>query len=126
MGDVLDGSYDYRLVLLSIVVAVVGGHAGLELARRAMAGPRVRFDWLMAASAAIAVGIWSMHYIAILALRWSVPVWVHWPTAVLSYAIAAGSAATSLWIMVRSPTRRLTALVAAFVIGGPGISGLHY
>ena len=32
MGNVLDGSYDYRLVLLSIVVAVVGGHAGLELA----------------------------------------------------------------------------------------------
>ena len=126
MGDVLNGSYDYRLVLLSIVVAVVGGQAGLELARRAMAGPRVRFDWLMAASAAIAVGIWSMHYTGMLAFRLPVPVWIHWPTAVLSSAIAAGSAATSLWIMARSPNRRLTTVVAAFVIGGPGISGLHY
>jgi NO-binding membrane sensor protein with MHYT domain len=126
MGDVLNGSYDYRLVLLSIVVAVVGGQAGLELARRAMAGPRVRFDWLMAASAAIAVGIWSMHYTGMLALRLPVPVWIHWPTAVLSYAIAAASAATALWIMARSPNRRLTSVVAAFVIGGPGISGLHY
>ena len=126
MGDVLNGSYDYRLVLLSIVVAVVGGQAGLELARRAMAGPRVRFDWLMAASAAIAVGIWSMHYTGMLALRLPVPVWIHWPTAVLSYAIAAASAATSLWIMARSPNTRLRTVVAAFVIGGPGISGLHY
>jgi len=126
MGDVLNGSYDYRLVLLSIVVAVVGGQAGLELARRAVAGPRVRFDWLMAASAAIAVGIWSMHYTGMLAFRLPVPVWIHWPTAVLSYAIAAGSAATSLWIMARSPNRRLPTMVAAFVIGGPGISGLHY
>lgn len=90
--------YDYRLVLLSIVVAVVGGHAGLEFARRATAGPRVRFDWLMAASAAFAVGIWSMHYTGILAFRLPVPVWIHWPTAVLSYAIAAGSAAVSLLI----------------------------
>lgn len=126
MGDVLVGSYDYRLVLLSIVVAVVGGHAGLELARRAMAGPRVRFDWLMAASAAFAVGIWSMHYTGMLAFRLPVPVWIHWPTAVLSYAIAAGSAAASLLIMARSPNRGLTTVVAAFVIGGPGISGLHY
>jgi len=125
MGDVLDGSYDYRLVLLSIVVAVVGGHAGLELARRAMAGPRRRFDWLMAASAAFAVGIWSMHYTGMLAFRLPVPVWIHWPTALLSYAIAAGSAAASLLIMARSPNSGFTTVVAAFVIGG-GIAGLHY
>src|SRR6185503_13978397 len=123
MGDVLNGSYDYRLVLLSIVVAVVGGQAGLELARRAMAGPRVRFDWLMAASAAFAVGIWSMHFTGMLAFRLPVPVWIHWPTAVLSYAIAAGSAAASLLIMARPPNRALT-LVGAVVIGGLGISGL--
>jgi NO-binding membrane sensor protein with MHYT domain len=79
MGSVLDGSYDYRLVLLSIVVAVVGGYAGLELARPAMAGPRVRFDWLMAASAAFAVGIWSMHYTGMLAFRLPVPVWIIGP-----------------------------------------------
>jgi signal transduction histidine kinase len=66
-----------------------------------------------------------MHYTGMLAFRLPVPVWIHWPTAVLSYAIAAGSAAASLLVMARQPNRALT-LVGAFVIGGPGISGLHY
>ena len=126
MPNVLEGSYDSRLVLLSIVAAGVGAHAGLELARRATADRRVRPAWFFAACAAMAGGIWSMHYTGMLAFRLPVPVGIHWPTALVSYGIGASGAAASFAILARSPTSKLTTVFAGIFMGAAGISGLHY
>src|ERR1700735_315240 len=65
---VLSGSYDYRLVALSVLIAILASYAALDLGGRVTASRgRVQFTWLMGGSFAMGMGIWSMHYIGMLA-----------------------------------------------------------
>src|SRR5438477_444412 len=62
------GFYDYRLVTLSVVIAICASYAALDLAGRTTAASgRMRLAWLAGGAAAMGLGIWSMHYIAMLA-----------------------------------------------------------
>jgi Bacterial signalling protein N terminal repeat len=61
-------SYDYRLVVLSIFISILASYAALDLAGRATAARgRVRLAWLAGGACAMGMGIWSMHYIRMLA-----------------------------------------------------------
>ena len=77
----LAGSYDYRLVALSILIAVLASYAALDLGGRVTAshGPR-RFAWLFGGAGAMGTGIWAMHYIGMLAYSLPVVVLYDWPT----------------------------------------------
>jgi diguanylate cyclase (GGDEF)-like protein/PAS domain S-box-containing protein len=62
----LNGSYDYRLVVLCVVLAMFASYAALDLAARVTsAHGRARAIWLSAGAAAMGVGIWGMHYVGI-------------------------------------------------------------
>jgi hypothetical protein len=64
------GYYDYRLVALSVLIAVFASYTALDLAgRTAAASGRVRLTWLAGGASAMGVGIWSMHYIGMLLSR---------------------------------------------------------
>ena len=66
----LVGSYDYRLVVLSVLIAMLASYAALDLGGRVTASNgRRRFFWLSGGAIAMGMGIWSMHFIGILALR---------------------------------------------------------
>ena len=76
----LAGSYDYRLVALSVLIAMLASYAALDLAGRVTAARgRVRFIWLTGGAAAMGLGIWSMHYIGMLAYSLPVAVLYDWP-----------------------------------------------
>lgn len=73
----LTGSYDLRLVALSVLVAIVAASAALDLAARVTAGRgTARLLWLIGGACAMGLGIWSMHYTGMLAFRYRSP----WPT----------------------------------------------
>jgi NO-binding membrane sensor protein with MHYT domain len=58
----LAGRYDYRLVTLSVLIAMLASYAALDLAGRVTAARgRVRFAWLTGGSATMGLGIWAMH-----------------------------------------------------------------
>src|SRR5690349_7209255 len=85
----LVGSYDYRLVALSVVIAILAAYTALDLAGRVTsARTRVRYVWLTGGSLAMGIGIWSMHYIGMLAFRLPIPVLYDWPTVLLSLLAA--------------------------------------
>lgn len=70
----LSGSYDYRLVALSVVLAMVASYAALDLV---VASPQHRVGrgpFGRAGAAAMGLGIWPMHYVGMLALTIPVPV----------------------------------------------------
>jgi len=72
----LIGFFDYRLVALSVLISMLASYAALDLGGRVTASRgRLRFIWLLGGSAAMGVGIWSMHYIGMLAysLPWLIP-----------------------------------------------------
>jgi NO-binding membrane sensor protein with MHYT domain len=64
----ITGTYDYRLVTLSVLLAMGASYAALDLAGRVTATRRwTRWFWLVGGVAAMGMGIWAMHYIGMLA-----------------------------------------------------------
>ena len=74
----LIGSYNYALVALSVLIAMFASYAALDLAGRVTAaGGWTRAVWLLGGAGAMGTGIWSMHYIGMLAFILPIPVAYH-------------------------------------------------
>jgi two-component system sensor histidine kinase/response regulator len=126
VGSALSGSYDYRLVALSVVIAVLASYAALDLAARVTAARgKVRFAWLFGGATAMGTGIWSMHYIGMLAFSLPVAVFYDWPTVLLSLLAAVFTSAIALFVVSRQRMGWAAALVGS-VIMGAGIATMHY
>lgn len=72
----LVGSYDYRLVVLSVLISMLGAYATLELAERMIDGGKaVRLPWLIGALRAHAIAggmrsrMWRFHHCSEVRLR---------------------------------------------------------
>src|SRR3954453_1967858 len=93
----LVGSYDYRLVALSVFIAILASYAALDLGGRVTASVgRRRFAWLTGGARAMGLGIWSMHYIGMLAHSLPVAVFYDWPTVLWSLLAAVLASAVAL------------------------------
>jgi PAS domain S-box-containing protein len=120
------GHYDIRLVVLSVLIAVVASYAALDLAARVtFARGRTRYLWLIGGATAMGTGIWSMHYIGMLAFRLPVPVQYDWPTVLVSLLAAIFASLAALYVVSRQKMGPLQALVGCVIMGG-GIAGMHY
>ncbi|NUB15639.1 hypothetical protein GAY28_25550, partial [Azospirillum brasilense] len=91
------GHYDPYLVALSVVVASFGGYVALDLASHARDAGRGRNGWLGAAALALGAGIWSMHFIGMMAMRMPVPVSYDILLTALSFFLAVGVSGTVLF-----------------------------
>ena len=120
------GSYNHGLVVLSVVIAIVAAYAALDLAGRVTsAGGRGRFFWLSGGAIAMGTGIWSMHYIGMLAFRLPIPVLYDWPTVVLSLLAAVFASVIALLVVSRDKMGLIRALIGSIFMGG-GIAIMHY
>ncbi|MGH7545367.1 MAG: MHYT domain-containing protein, partial [Gemmatimonadota bacterium] len=98
----MSGHYDLTLVWLSVVIAVVASYAALDLAGRVTAARgRARAIWLAGGATAMGIGIWSMHYVGMLALHLRVEVLYDVPTVVLSWLAAVFASGVALWVVSR-------------------------
>jgi len=122
----LVGSYDYTLVALSVLIAMFASYAALDLAGRVTAaGGWTRAIWLLGGAGAMGIGIWSMHYIGMLAFILPIPVAYHWPTVLLSLIAAILASVVALEVVSRQKMGLFRAL-AGSVLMGAGIAGMHY
>jgi PAS domain S-box-containing protein len=123
---VLASSYDYRLVGLSVLIAVLASYAALDLAGRVTAARgRARFTWLMGGSLAMGLGIWAMHYVGMLALKLPVAVFYDWPTVLASLLAATLASCVALLIVSRETMGPFHVLLGGLLMGA-GIAGMHY
>jgi two-component system sensor histidine kinase/response regulator len=122
----MTGSYNYGLVGLSVAIAVVASYAALDLAARVTsARGRARYLWLVGGAAAMGGGIWSMHYVGMLAFRLPVEVQYDWPTVLISLLAAVLASAVALFVVSRERMGLVQALGGS-VLMGCGIAGMHY
>ncbi len=122
----IPATYDYRLVALSVLIAICASYAALDLAGRVTANRgRARITWLMGGAFAMGSGIWSMHYIGMLAFRLPIPVYYHVPTVALSLFAADLSSLIALHVVSRERMTRLH-LAAGSLLMGTGIATMHY
>jgi PAS domain S-box-containing protein len=123
---VLSGSYNYGEVARSILVAIAGSYAALDLAGRVTAASgRARARWLAGGAIAMGIGIWEMHFKGLLAFRLPIPVVYHWPTVLLSFVVAVSTSAIALRIVSRQKIGAVQLWTSSLIMGG-GIAGLHY
>jgi len=122
----LEGSYDYRLAALSVFIAMVASYAALDLGGRVTASRgRVQLAWLTGGSLAMGAGIWSMHYIGMLAYSLPVAVHYYWPSVLLSLVAAVLASAIALFVVSRNKMGPMSTGVGALLVGG-GIASMHY
>jgi diguanylate cyclase (GGDEF)-like protein len=118
--------YNHWLVALSIVVAMLVSYTALRLAARVAAneghGARI---WLGIGATAMGIGIWSMHFIGMLAFSLPIPLAYDIPTTLASLAVAI---VTSGFALAITSGQRLTIarLGASAIAMGAGISTMHY
>jgi diguanylate cyclase len=120
------GSYNPWLVLLSIAVAIFVSHTALNLASRVARSsrPSARL-WLCGGAVSMGGGIWSMHFIGMLAFSLPIPLAYDVATTLASLGIAIGLSgyALSLASQVQISLRRLA---AGALVMGLGICAMHY
>src|SRR5689334_12841795 len=91
------GKYDYSLVALSYLIAVLASYVALDLAGRLQSEPNTskKLYWLFGGAFAMGSGIWSMHFIGMLAfmLPISMAYELSWTIASLLAAIFASAIA---------------------------------
>ncbi|HVE06118.1 MAG TPA: MHYT domain-containing protein, partial [Paraburkholderia sp.] len=120
-------SYNPALVALSIAVATLASFTALDLAGRIslLAAARQRRLWLAGGAAAMGVGIWSMHFIGMLAFSLPIPLGYDLPITGASLGIAIVVSYFALAVVTQ---RTLTPrrLVIGGILMGFGIAGMHY
>ena len=122
----LIGSYNYALVALSVLIAMFASYAALDLAARVTAAAGwTRVVWLFGGAGAMGTGIWSMHYIGMLAFVLPIPIAFHWPTVLMSLVAAILASIIALHVVSRQ-NMSVSRAVAGSVLMGAGIASMHY
>lgn len=123
---IIQGSFEPVLVVISVIVAVAASYTALDLAGRIRASSgRARQLWLAAAAVAMGGGIWSMHFVAMLAFVLPVPVAYDFELTALSLLVAViVTGAAFALVASKVPTR--AGIGSAGLLMGAGICAMHY
>src|SRR5882757_629225 len=122
----MQATYNVWLVALSIIVAMVVSYTALTLAGRVANAERSGGrGWLFGGAAAMGIGIWSMHFIGMLAFSVSIPLRYNILTTLVSLIIAILTSGFALAIAGR-PNLGLKRLFAGSLVMGAGICAMHY
>jgi len=125
----LHATYDGLLVTASLLVAILASYTALDMAGRINSTnsmqPGIAPYWLIGGALAMGIGIWSMHFIGMLAVRLPMTLGYDPEITALSFSIAVATSGYALWIVTRPrlPRHRL-AWGAIFM--GAGIASMHY
>jgi PAS domain S-box-containing protein len=125
-GAGLHSTHDPGLVVLAIVVAILASFVALDLAgriRETRGGSRV--GWWLAGAVAMGGGIWSMHFIAMLAFQLGPRVTYDVATTVLSLVIAIVVSGLGLFV-VYGQRGSWPAILGGGILAGAGIAAMHY
>src|SRR6202044_3971447 len=122
----IPGTYDHRLVAVSIAVAIFASYAALDLAGRVTANRgKARLAWLSGGAFAMGSGIWCMHYTGMLAFKLPIPVYYHLPTVAFSLFVAILASFVALYVVSRTRMTTFHA-IAGSILMGAGIATMHY
>lgn len=122
----LVSSYNSVFVAFSLIVAILAAYTALNMVGRVSSSKgRAAILWLIGGSFAMGFGVWSMHFIGMLAF--SLPISLGYDVALtlLSLIIAIFSSAFAMWLVCQEdlPSARLW---LGGLLMGLGIAAMHY
>jgi signal transduction histidine kinase/CheY-like chemotaxis protein len=118
--------FNLGLVFLSYLVAVTASHVTLLLAARVRDPHATNWKlWVVSGGFAMGIGIWSMHFVATLALKLPIRVLYDLSITALSWVLAIVACGAAFIVL-----RRLTGKHREFLLPGAligiGIASMHY
>ena len=125
-GQILFGLYEPWLVALSVAIAIFSSVLALQMVDLAMRGGRwFRALTLFTASIALGTGVWTMHFVAMLAFNLCTPVSYDPVVTALSVLPSFAASAVALGVISRPKVTRTALLFGGVLVGG-GIGIMHY
>ena len=122
----MSSSYNPALVAISIIIASFASYSALDLAGRVTAARgQARAVWLTAGAVAMGLGIWSMHFIGMLAFQVGMPMAYDIPLVLVSALVAILASGLAMFVVSREHLTALR-LMGAGVTMGVAIAGMHY
>lgn len=122
----IHGHYNAGLVGLSVAIAIVAAFAALDQARRASQNTGLkRGAWLAGGGVTMALGIWSMHFVGMLAFEMPMPVQYQGGLVALSLIAAVVGASIALAVVTRPHVSRIGLVIGAAFMG-VAVSSMHY
>jgi diguanylate cyclase (GGDEF)-like protein len=123
----MQSSYDPWLVALSLVVAAFASYTVLDISARIslLKLKSQRQAWLLGGAMAMGVGVWSMHFIGMIAFSLPIPLGYDLRITGCSLAIAVVVSYFALSIIV-GKSMSVRRLFVAGILMGVGIAGMHY
>jgi len=119
-------SYNLWIVLSSLLISMFASYTALDMAGRvSQANGAAASRWLLGGSVAMGIGIWSMHFLGMLALNLPMRMAYDPIITLLSLVLAIASSALALWIVCGERLSWLRLSVGA-VLMGSGIGAMHY
>lgn len=120
------GSYDPRLVVISVLIAIFAAFMGFEVATQATESKAGRRQVLFTAgSIALGGGVWSMHFVGMLAFDLCTPVEYGWQLTILSVLPSIAASLVALNLIIQK-TITLKQIFLGGVLVGAGIGTMHY
>ncbi|ELW9440523.1 EAL domain-containing protein [Pluralibacter gergoviae] len=120
-------SWDPVLIGISILVSFVASFVALDSAARMVsAGLRAALFWRLAGGVTLGLGIWSMHFIGMLAMK--MPMVMHYDLPITVFSLLVAMFASTLSINIAMQGERLLArrLMLATAILSSGVVTMHY
>lgn len=122
----MHATYNSWLVALSIAVAVlVSSFAFRLIARVAESDRATRRYWLVGGAIAMGIGIWSMHFIGMLAFSLPIDLQYDVPETLASLAVAMVTSGLAIDVASRRPAGAARLFVGGTLMG-IGIAGMHH
>jgi len=121
------GSYNGWLVFASLMVAMLASYTALDMAGR-IAAANTRFSaaaWLVGGSIAMGFGIWSMHFVGMLAFSLPMPMGYDIRITLISLLIGIASSGFALWL-VSNRELSLKHIGGGALLMGSGVAAMHY
>ncbi|MGI4936691.1 MAG: putative bifunctional diguanylate cyclase/phosphodiesterase, partial [Janthinobacterium lividum] len=120
-------TYNNSLVLVSLLIATLASYTALDLASHisGFTQPKRRRQWLAGGAIAMGLGIWSMHFVGMLAFSLPIELGYDITITAASLLIAIASSWFALSLMTR-PSDSLRTLIGSGTLMGFGIAAMHY
>ena len=119
----MTGSYNDYWLVFSILLGILFSYIALDLRWKMIIFKNIKYNlWLLGCAIAMGIGIWTMHFVAMLAMELPSPIDYDAPLVILSLLISISGTGLAFFLMKSNPFRLL---LSSLFMGG-GIVCMHY
>jgi diguanylate cyclase (GGDEF)-like protein len=118
--------HDLRLVVLAALICCIACFTTFNMLSRCAFHPRlIRSAWLVGAAFVFGCGVWTTHFVAMLAFQPDLAIGYEVTQTFLSIAIAWAGALVAFWLFTREPRDPRKTLLAGLLLGS-AIGAMHF